>query len=124
MKKLKILIVEDDEFMEFLLNEIVETFTDDVLIARDGQEAVDICHDNPDIDLILMDIRMPKLDGFEATIAIRKFNSSVVIIAQTACAYSDDEEESKKIGFNDYVSKPMSEEMLAMLIEKHIEGKV
>ena len=121
MRKLKILIVEDDESMEFLLNEVVETYTDNILIARDGQEAVDICHANPDIDLILMDIRMPKLDGFEATEEIRKFNTTTIIVAQTACAFSTDEEKARAICCNDYVSKPVTEEMLSRFIEKYIE---
>ena len=107
MKKLKILIVEDDESMEFLLNEVVETYTDNILIARDGEEAVEICRDNPDIDLILMDIQMPVMSGYKATKKIREFNSEVIIIALTACGLSGDREEAIEAGCNDYISKPI-----------------
>ena len=119
-EKLKILIVEDDEGLEFLLSETVEDYCSELFIANNGEEAVDICRANPDIDLILMDIRMPKMDGYEATEEIRKFNNEVVIIAQTACAFASDHEKALEIGCNDYVSKPIDYSLLNSLIKKHI----
>ena len=119
INKLKILIVEDDPGMEFLLSETVEEYCSELLIARDGMEALEIAKDNSDIDLILMDIRIPKLDGYETTEAIRQFNKDVVIIAQTACAFSSDRDKALEVGCNDYVSKPIDTDLFESLMEKH-----
>jgi len=119
INKLKILIVEDDPGMEFLLSETVEEYCSELLIARDGMEALEIAKDNSDIDLILMDIRIPKLDGYETTEEIRQFNKNVVIIAQTACAFSSDRDKALEVGCNDYVSKPIDTELFESLMEKH-----
>ncbi len=119
INKLKILIVEDDPGMEFLLSEIVEDFCSELLVARDGVEALNIAKNHLDIDLILMDIRIPKMDGYETTEEIRKFNKEVVIIAQTACAFSSDKEKALEVGCDDYVSKPLDIQLFESLIEKH-----
>lgn len=119
INRLKILIVEDDAGMEFLLTETVEEFCSELLIARDGIEALEICKNNLDIDLILMDIRIPKMDGYEVTEEIRQFNTDVVIIAQTACAFSSDKEKALNVGCNDYVSKPIDTNLFESLIDKH-----
>lgn len=119
INKLKILIVEDDAGMEFLLSETVEEYCSELLIARDGMEALEISKDNPDIDLILMDIRIPKLDGYETTEEIRQFNKNVVIIAQTACAFSSDRDKAIEVGCDDYVSKPIDSKLFESLIERH-----
>lgn len=123
INKLKILIVEDDAGMEFLLSETVEEFCSKLLIARDGLEALEISKNNPDLDLILMDVRIPKMDGYETTEEIRRFNKDVVIIAQTACAFSSDREKALEVGCNDYVSKPIDTNQFESLIEKHLSGK-
>jgi len=117
--RLKVLIVEDDPGMEFLLSETVQEFCSTLLVARDGMEALEIAKDNPDIDLILMDIRIPKMDGYETTEEIRRFNKNVVIIAQTACAFASDKEKALEAGCDDYVSKPIDSEKFELLIEKH-----
>ncbi len=117
--RLKVLIVEDDPGMEFLLSETVNEFCSELLIARDGMEALEISKSNPDIDLILMDIRIPKMDGYETTEEIRQFNKDVVIIAQTACAFSSDRDKALEVGCNDYVSKPIDTELFESLMEKH-----
>ena len=119
MKNLKILIAEDDEGMLFLLSETVEEISKNLLIAKNGVEAVEICSKNPDLDLILMDIRMPQMDGYEATTEIRKFNKNVVIIAQTAFAFPTDKDKALEMGCNDYVSKPIDDDLLFTLIQKH-----
>ena len=116
---LKILIVEDDEGLEFLLTEAVKDYCNEPLIARDGLEAVDICSKNPDLDLILMDIRLPKMDGYEATSEIRKFNQKVPIIAQSACVFFSEQEKAIEAGCNDFVSKPIDYAVLRKIIEKN-----
>ena len=117
--RLKVLIVEDDPGMEFLLSETVQEFCSELLIARDGMEALEISKNNPDIDLILMDVRIPKMDGYETTEEIRQFNKDVVIIAQTACAFSSDRDKAMEVGCNDYVSKPIDTELFEALMKKH-----
>ncbi len=118
---LKILIVEDDEISGMLLAAIVKELSKELLEVRTGIEAVDICHHNPDIDLILMDIQMPDLSGYEATRQIRKFNKDVVVIAQTAFGLLGDREKAIKSGCNDYISKPFVKDKLLAIIRKHIK---
>jgi len=119
VKKLKILIAEDEEVSQILIDNYIKTFGKEILTAKTGLEAVEICRANPDIDLILMDIRMPHLDGYLATKQIREFNSEVIIIAQTAYSLMGDREKSIDAGCNDYVSKPINKEELQALIRKY-----
>ena len=107
IKDLKILIAEDDETSEMLITMAVKIFSKEVLKVRTGVEAVEACRNNPDIDLVLMDIKMPEMDGYEATRQIRQFNKDVVIIAQTAFALTGDREKAIEAGCNDYISKPI-----------------
>lgn len=85
---------------------------------QSGTEAVKACRNNPDIDLILMDIQIPEIDGYQATQQIRQFNNKVVIIAQTAYALSGDRKKSVDVGCNDYITKPIKKEELLSLIQK------
>lgn len=117
VKKLKILIAEDDEGSAIFLSIIVKPFSKEILKVKPGLEAIEACRNNPDLDLILMDIRMPVMDGYEATRQIRKFNPDVVIIAQTAFALTGDDEKSLEAGCNDYISKPIHKDKLQMLIQ-------
>jgi len=119
VRKLKILIAEDDEVSEMLLDETIKMFGKEILKASTGFEAVEICRDNPDIDLILMDIQMPIMDGYEATKQIREFNKEVIIIAQTAYGLSGDMEKSIEAGCNDYIAKPFNKKKLLEMIQQH-----
>ncbi|MCA1756274.1 MAG: response regulator [Bacteroidales bacterium] len=119
LKKLKILIVEDDEISYSLLTRMLQNINCEVLHAITGVEAVETCRTNPDLDLILMDIRMPKMDGNEATRQIRQFNKDVIIIAQTAYAFSGDKEKAIETGCNNYITKPINMNLLNELIQKH-----
>ena len=119
IRKLKILMVEDDEVSQMLLDETVKMSGKEILKARTGVEAVEACRNNPDIDLILMDIQMPDLDGYEATRQIRKFNKEVVIIAQTAYGLTGDREKSIEAGCNDYMVKPIKKIELQALIHQY-----
>jgi hypothetical protein len=119
VRKLKMLIVEDDEVSKMLLDETIKGIGDEILSARTGEEAVNICHNNPDIDLVLMDIRIPKIDGYEATEQIREFNKDVIIIAQTAYGLSGDKEKSIASGCNDYIAKPINQDELTVLMQKY-----
>jgi PAS domain S-box-containing protein len=119
IRKLKILIVEDDETSEILIIKMIEGIAGKVLTTATGVEAVDICRKNPDIDLVLMDINMPEMDGYEATRKIREFNKEVVIIAQTAYALEGDCEKSIAAGCNNYISKPISRVDLRKMVTNY-----
>lgn len=119
IKKLKILIAEDDESSEKLLTEIFKKYCKEEIRVSNGLDAVETCRNNPDIDLILMDIQLPDMNGYEATREIRKFNKSVLIIAQTAYALPGDRELTLKAGCNDYISKPIDKRLLKEMIRKY-----
>jgi hypothetical protein len=118
-KSLKILIVEDDETSYSFLIEILQEISSEITHSLNGIEAVDACRNNPDLDLVLMDIRMAEMNGLEATQQIRQFNKDVIIIAQTAYGFSNDAEKALEAGCNDYISKPINIDMLYKLIQKH-----
>ncbi|MDP2338793.1 MAG: response regulator [Bacteroidota bacterium] len=119
VNQLKILIAEDNEESEILLSLAVEKFSKNILKARTGIEAVETCRNNTDIDLVLMDVKMPEMDGYEATRHIRQFNKNLVIVAQTAFALTGDREKAIAAGCNDYISKPIRKDKLMEVIHKH-----
>jgi len=121
IKNLKILIAEDDETSEMLMRLEVEIFGREILAVGTGTDAVETCRNNPDIDLILMDIRMPKMNGYEATRQIRRFNKDVIIIAQTAYGLSGDREKALEAGCSDYISKPIGQDELLVLLKKYFK---
>ena len=114
---LKVLIAEDDETSEMLLSLEMKKYSREILKAATGIEAVDICRNNPDIDLVLMDIQMPGMNGYQATREIRKFNEKVIIIAQTAFALAGDKEKALEAGCNNYISKPVRHDQLLSLLQ-------
>jgi CheY-like chemotaxis protein len=116
---LKILIVEDDEISERLIRIGIQKYGKEILEAGTGTEAIEVCRKNPDIDLILMDIKLPEINGYEATRRIRQFNTDVIIIAQTAYGLSGDREKALQAGCNDYISKPFAPSIISHLIKKY-----
>lgn len=120
LKKLKILIAEDDETSRDYLSILLNDISAELLDAKTGMEAVELCRNNKDLDLILMDIRMPDWNGYEATRRIRKFNKEVIIIAQTAYGLSGDKEKAIESGCNDYIAKPIIKNELLTLIQKYL----
>ncbi len=92
-----------------------------VIRAKDGLEAVQICKENQEIDLVFMDIKMPNLNGYEAFQRIREFNPDLPIIAQTSYSFSEEIEKIKEIGFSDYISKPLDKEKIHLIIKKYFE---
>ena len=101
----------------------VNTFAKEVIIANNGIEAVEACRNCKDIDLVLMDIQMPGMDGIEAIRKIREFNTDVIIIAQTAHALSGEKEKAIKAGCNQYLSKPINNEEMLTIIKSEIYKK-
>ena len=119
-KSLKILIAEDHEQSAKFLEVVLHKYSQKIFIAKNGLEAIEIFRDNPAIDMILMDIQMPEMDGYEATRQIRQFNTKVIIIAQTAYALSGDKEKALEAGCNDYITKPIKQEKIFTLLQKFI----
>jgi PAS domain S-box-containing protein len=120
INNLKILIVEDDEPSDMLITMAIQKISKDQLHAKSGYEAIEACRNHPDIDLVLMDIKMPEMDGLEATRQIRAFRKDLVIIAQTAYALVGDKEKAVEAGCNDYISKPISPVLLKKMIKTHL----
>ena len=117
LKGRTILIVEDDLSSRLYLNKILEKVGVVILNAGDGQEAVNIALNNPDIEIILMDIQLPVMDGYTALIKIREVRKNIIIIAQTAYGLLGDKEKILNSGFNDYIIKPiLSQNLIEKLI--------
>ena len=112
LKGRKILIVEDDMSSRLYLNKILEKTGMLLYNAGNGQEAVDAVIRNPNIELILMDIQLPVMDGYTATRKIRDSGNNIVIIAQTAYGLMGEKEKILDWGFNDYIVKPIYAEVL------------
>ena len=119
VRKIKVLIVEDDETSEALLSVAINKYCSEILTAETGNKAVEACRNHNDIDLILMDIKMPDLDGHEATRQIREFNKDVIIIAQTAFGLAGDRDKALKAGCNEYISKPVNLILFDFLVQKY-----
>ncbi len=124
INNLQVIIAEDDEASEKLITVAIKKFSKEIIKVTTGTGAVEACRNNPGIDLVLMDIKMPDMDGYEATRQIRQFNTKVIIIAQSAYALSGDREKAIKAGCNDYITKPMKQITLSELIRKYFSHKL
>jgi len=116
---LKILVAEDDESSQMLISHLLRKFSKEIILVKTGTETVEICRNDSEIDLVLMDMQMPGLNGYEATRQIRTFNKEVVIVAQTAYALSGDREQLIQAGCNDYISKPIEKMELLKIISRY-----
>lgn len=116
-----ILIVEDEISNYKYLEMLLKNKGLNILHTRDGKETIEICKKREDIDLILIDIKMPVLNGIEATKIIRTFNPDIPIIAQTAFAMPEDKELILKSGCNDYLSKPIKTNELIKLLKQYLK---
>ncbi|MFO8235573.1 MAG: transporter substrate-binding domain-containing protein [Bacteroidales bacterium] len=115
-ENLKLLVAEDDEMSYRLLYEALSSKNIVILNAKNGQQAVEMVKNNPDIDIVLMDIKMPVMDGYKATQEIKKIRTNMPVIAQTAYASEEDKEKSISSGCNAYISKPIDPTELMDLI--------
>ena len=117
----KILITED-EFTNFLiLKAMFKNTNADLVWAKSGPEAVAIINAQPDVDIVLMDMRMPGMGGMETATKIKKIRPDVVIIAQTAYALNNEREEILANGCDDFVSKPISSSVLLEMIDDYLK---
>ncbi|MVO10453.1 response regulator [Flavobacterium sp. TP390] len=116
-----ILVAEDDNINYLLIEKLLKLLNFKVVRAKNGQEAVEICKQNKEVDLILMDIKMPSVDGHEAFTKIREFNKDIPIVAQTSYSFPEEIEKINKTGFNDFISKPIDKDKLYIIIRKYIQ---
>lgn len=119
MEKTPVLIVDDEELNLFFLREVLETYNFEIIEATNGKKAVEICDKNQEIKLILMDMKMPVMDGFEATQIIKSKYPKIKIVAQTAYALAYDEEKAKSVGCDEYLTKPLSLTLLDKIFVKY-----
>ena len=120
-KNKTVLVAEDDTTSFNYLKVLLDLKQIKILRATNGRQAVDICLENKDIDLILMDMHMPKMNGMEATIEIKKFRPNLTIIAQTANAMPEDRDEFYNAGCDNYITKPVEKDVLYELLEKYFK---
>ncbi len=116
----KILIAEDVESNYLYLNAVLSKINAQIYWAKNGQEAIEVIRTEKNIDLILMDLQMPELNGYEATQIIKKEQPQIPIIAQTAFAMSDDREKALNAGCDDYLAKPIKSKDLLNIVEKYL----
>jgi PAS domain S-box-containing protein len=116
-----VLVAEDDPVNFQLIGMWVAGLNLNLLHAANGREAVELCRLHQDIRLVIMDMRMPVMDGYEATKQIRALNPVLPIIALTAYALSGDREKAMQAGCNDYLPRPAKKMELVALIQKHIQ---
>lgn len=114
-----ILVAEDEDINFLYAKEILERHNLKVIRAKDGNEAVKICLNDSSIDLVLMDIKMPFLNGYEATQKIKEIKPSLPIIALTAYAMDSDKDKAKEAGCDGHVSKPINTKELFSIIEMY-----
>ena len=117
----KTILIAEDEISNYeLLIIYLEDLDVNTLWAKDGEEAVSICGSNSNIDLVLMDIKMPKMNGLDATTIIKKTRPNLPIIAQTAFVLHGDDEKAFEAGCNDYIGKPIKRRDLYTLLAKYL----
>lgn len=122
-----ILIAEDDEVNYLFLEAVLSSKGCGLIHAKNGKEAVELFHSNTEIDLVIMDLKMPVLNGIEATIKIREKNNSIPVIAHSAYVLNNEREQSLAAGCNDYIPKPVKptellETIGKYLFQKHLSG--
>ncbi|MBN1251479.1 MAG: PAS domain S-box protein, partial [Bacteroidales bacterium] len=118
-KQYIVLIVEDEEVNCLYIETLLENINPNIktIHAINGEEAVEICKINNEIDIVLMDIKMPKMNGYQATKLIKEFKPDLPIIAQTAYSTSEDKAHAFSVGFDEFITKPISEESLKKILD-------
>lgn len=119
-KNKTVLITEDLELNYMFLEKILSQSEIKVIRAKDGYEALQIIKSNTTIDIVLMDVQMPGIDGFESTVAVKKLRPELPIILQTAYLIEDGRKKGIQSGANEYVEKPINVNKLFALMEKYL----
>jgi CheY-like chemotaxis protein len=116
-----ILVVEDDEINQEFLSAVLTPTNATIIYAGTGEDAVKFCAANKEIDLVLMDIRLPKMNGYEAFKVIHENYPNLKVIAQTAFAMTEDAARCIEVGFTDYIAKPINRKQFLSMIHKHLQ---
>ncbi len=116
-----ILIAEDECYNYLFLKELLSPTGVKLLHARDGKEAVELVRKNPQISLVLMDLKMPVMDGYTATRIIKELKPRMPVIAQTAYAMSEDKEKTADAGFDNFIAKPIVQDNFIKVLADYIE---
>jgi len=115
-----ILIVEDDEDSRYFFEKALGKTKANLFFVRDGVEALEMFREINEIDLVLMDIRLPRMDGIEATYKIKEINPEIPVIVQSAYALQSAQDEAIKSGCDEYITKPIKIATLLTLLKKHL----
>lgn len=115
-----ILIAEDEDFNQFFFEKALKKTQANLFFVKDGFEAIRMIEENNEIDLVLMDIRLPLLDGISATIKIKEINPELPIIIQTANSLSSAYESAILSGCDEFITKPIKIETLLTILKKHL----
>ena len=119
-KNIAILIAEDEHFNFIYLQALLNEGGYRIIHAENGQRAVELLEEDGNVDLILMNIGMPVMDGFEAVEVIRKTNAIIPIIAQSAYTMEEDKQKALELGFDDSLEKPIRRDVLTKVVKKHL----
>ena len=117
----KILIAEDEQINYLFLKAVLKPTKAQIIWTKTGRETINICLTEK-VDIVLMDIKMPDLNGLEATVEIKKVKPEIPVIAQTAYVMEEDEEASVKAGCDDYISKPIRPDNLLTIMSKYLDS--
>jgi CheY-like chemotaxis protein len=120
LKPKTVLLVEDHRYSLIVLKKMLEMAGINVIPVENGIEAVREFNENPSIDLVLMDIKMPFMDGYAAMQEIKKLNPEVKVIAETAYGLTKDKEMIMDAGFDGYLPKPITRESLQEILDLHL----
>lgn len=121
MSSITIFIAEDDETSCFLLNKNLKGENMTLLHAGNGLEAISMVKNHPEIDLVLMDIKMPVIDGYEATRQIKQIRPELPVIAQTAFTSKEDRVKAQEAGCNSFITKPIKKDDLLGLVKELLQ---
>jgi CheY-like chemotaxis protein len=116
-----VLLVEDQKYNLIVLKKMLEQSGIHVISADNGEEAINICRENKNIDLVLMDLKMPVMDGYEAMTEIKKIIPGMKVVAETAYALHGDKRKILEAGFDDYLPKPISMESLEVILKSNLK---
>lgn len=116
-KEITILVAEDEEYNLMYITELFSTTNFKIIEANNGKKALELAQINPEIQLVLMDIKMPVMDGNEAMRKIKKLRPNLPVIALSAFAMESDKEKALKLGFDAYLTKPLDRKLLFQLID-------
>ena len=116
----RILIVDDEEINFLMLKDMLIDTGAEIFWAHTGQKAIDLVQSGEQYDVVLMDMKMPVLDGFQTTMEIKKLSPTMKVLAQTAYALDDEQNKCYEAGCDDYLSKPISMNDLFEMVDKHI----